>query len=594
MIKNLDLNTYFTGCMYIASDMAMQNQYNRALIACLCIKFLSPEMHAQFVDVSNSLMLNTNHTSGYLGTGVSFADFNGDDLDDLTFGHHGGQIRYYQGDGLIFEEVQFNIDNDLHESKSVLWADIDNDGDQDFLITNRNASNKLWMNQGDMEFLDATASCGISTSFLSKSYGASFGDYDNDGFIDLYICNYHTPIINHQNELYHNNGDGTFTDVTMISGAGNGLQQSFQSTWIDIDHDGFLDLHVINDRVDFKNSFYHNNGDGTFIDMADVWGADLGIYAMSSTFGDYDNDGDMDVYVTNGQEGNKLLANQLHEGMGFVDVTNLEGVEVQQLCWGACFIDSNNNRWKDLYVATGISVFSDYPNNYDFYPASPNAFFSYSGISPMQNLTDDIAQVEHHTFAIAKGDFNSDGFPDLVSHQLGINASVITSIPTENHFVKIRPQGTIANRDAIGAEVKVYHSLEQNQGANGFEVDVVFCGDKYLSQNSRHLQFGLGSCTQIDSVQVTWPGGSKEVFTGVLIDTTVVLIEGTSTDSDINDECPDPSFFCGNNTFWDETTFTCISIFNEDGCPSDVNNDGFTNVTDLLLLLLNFGTICAE
>ena len=91
-----------------------------------------------------------------------------------------------------------------------------------------------------------------------------------------------------------------------------------------------------------------------------------------------------------------------------------------------------------------------------------------------------------------------------------------------------------------------------------------------------------------------WPGGSKEVFTGVLIDTTVVLIEGTSTDSDINDECPDPSFFCGNNTFWDETTFTCISIFNEDGCPSDVNNDGFTNVTDLLLLLLNFGTICAE
>jgi len=104
-----------------------------------------------------------------------------------------------------------------------------------------------------------------------------------------------------------NNGDGTFTDVTEIAGVGNGLHQTFQSTWIDIDQDGLLDLHIINDRIDHLNAFYHNNGDGTFTDMAFAWGVNLGIYAMSSTFGDYDRDGDMDLYVTNGLFGNYLF-----------------------------------------------------------------------------------------------------------------------------------------------------------------------------------------------------------------------------------------------------------------------------------------------
>jgi hypothetical protein len=90
------------------------------IMTCLCLH----SVHAQFVNVSNDLLLSTNHTGGYLGSGVSFADFNGDEIDDLTFGHHAGQIRYYQGDGVGFEEVQLNIENGLYETKSVLWADI--------------------------------------------------------------------------------------------------------------------------------------------------------------------------------------------------------------------------------------------------------------------------------------------------------------------------------------------------------------------------------------------------------------------------------------------------------------------------------------
>ena len=550
-------------------------------MSCLCL----PSVNAQFVNASNDLQLFTDHTGGYLGSGLSFADFNGDDIDDLTFGHHAGQIRYYQGDGVGFEEIQLNIDNGVNESKSVLWADIDNDGDQDLLITNRNASNRLWMNSGNMQFTDVTSSCGISTSSLSRSYGASFGDYDNDGFIDLYICNYHTDVINIKNELYHNNGDGTFTDVTVSSGVGNGLQQSFQSTWIDIDKDRFLDLYVINDRLDYPNSFYLNNGDGTFVDMGPVWGADLEIYAMSSTFADYDCDGDMDLYVTNGSAGNVLLSNNLNQGMGFVNVTSSLGVEVNQLCWGACFIDHLNDSWLDLYVGTGFSVYTDYPNIFEEYPALSNAFFTSNGTGSL-DVSSELSEELQHTFAMSTGDFNNDGFPDLVSHQVGLNASVISAIPNENHYLKVRPQGTTVNRDAIGSEVYVYHSSAENTEVNAVKVDVVFCGDKYLSQNSRHLQFGLGSSTQVDSVVIQWPGGFPETFLGISIDSSVVLVEGSSIQ-----DCPNPASFCGSGTIWDEATQTCVS-FQEDLCPTDVNNDGFTSIQDLLELLGQFGTLC--
>jgi len=573
----------------------MNKHFIRVFILFFTVSSFVMNVNSQFVDVSSDLLLPTDHTGGFLGAGVSFADFNNDNIDDLTFGHHAGQIRFYQGDGVWFEEIQLNIVNDLNETKSVLWADIDNDGDQDFFITNRNASNKLWLNDGGMQFTDVTSSCGISTSIITKSYGASFGDYDNDGYIDLYICNFHPSIIPIENELYHNNGDGTFTDVTAITGVGNGFQQSFQSTWIDIDKDGFLDLHVINDRDSHQNSFYHNNGDGTFTDMAPDWGVNLSVWAMSSTFADYDRDGDLDLYVTNTLfVGNVLLSNNMNEGGGFIDVTDIEAVQVNQICWGACFIDHENDSWLDLYVASGMNAFTEYPAVFDQYGVQPNAFYSSSGVSPMLDISTETPQAEQYSFAIAKGDFNNDGFPDLVSHQIGEYASVISSTPNENHFLKVMPQGTSVNRDAIGAEVMVYHSEGLNTGVNTVNVDVVFCGDKYLSQNSRHLHFGLGTSSQIDSVVVQWPGAGVESFHGLSIDTSIVLIEGSSLDGGTNDECTDPWNFCGVGTTWDEVAETCISIFTEDVCPSDLNNDGYINVPDLLQLLINFDTICTE
>ena len=164
----------------------------------------------------------------------------------------------------------------------------------------------------------------------------------------------------------------------------------------------------------------------------------------------------------------------------------------------------------------------------------------------------------------------------------------MSATPNGNHFLKVMPQGTTSNRDAVGAEVMVYHSDGQNTGLNEVELDVVFCGDKYLSQNSRFLHFGLGSSTQIDSVVVQWPGGMSESFEWLSIDDSVVLVEGTS-----NQYCPSPSSFCGTGTEWDAETETCISVIELNPCVTDLDFDGNTAVSDLILLLSQFGVICA-
>ena len=571
--------------------MNLQMQFIRIFILFCIMSTIVIHVKSQLMNVSSDLQLATDHTGGFLGTGVSFSDFNGDDIDDLTFGHHEGQLRFYLGNNnetiAGFQEVILNISNDQSEAKMVLWADIDNDGDQDFLVTNRNASNKLWRNDGGLEFTDISEVSGISTNNDTKSYGASFGDYNNDGFLDLYICNYHTYVDSETNELYQNNGDGTFTDVTAFAGVGNGFAQSFQSTFIDIDLDGHLDLHVINDRIDYPNVFYKNNGDGTFLDMANMWSVNLGIYAMSSSLGDYDRDGDMDLYVTNGFEGNSLLRNDLNDSGVFVDIAVQEGLVVSQMCWGACWFDHNNDTWPDLYVASGMTAYTEIPDVFDDFGYQPNQFFVNQGASPMTNASSSTPEIDQYSFAVATGDYNNDGFPDIVSHQIGDHAIVLAGVPNENHYLKIRPQGVTVNRDAIGAVVKVFHS-------GGIEINAVFCGDKYLAQNSRHLHFGLGASTQIDSVVVQWPGGSEEAFTGIAIDTSIVIIEDSSLDGGTNDECPDPWNLCGIGTVWDGTSETCISIFTEDVCPSDLNNDGIINVPDLLVFLVYFGTICTE
>lgn len=566
---------------------------------------------AQFIDVSNHLLLETNHVAGYLGSGVSFVDFNNDGIDDLTFGDSNGAIKFYQCDGESFEQIDLGIEDPGAEVKSVSWVDIDNDGDLDFMTTNRLSPNKLWRNDSG-EFVDISSSCGLDQSHNTRSYGVSFGDYNNDGFIDFYICNYHTWIDSKENELYMNNGDGTFYETTEIAGVGNGFQQSFQSTFIDINDDGLLDLHVINDRLDMFNAFYMNNGDGTFTDKADEWNADLGILAMSSSFGDYDRDGDLDLYVTNGYDGNVLLENQILDGMGsFVDMTMNYGVGEYELCWGADWIDYDNDGYLDLYVSSGIDVYSMYPDVLGTFPEVSNSLYSNDGMMPFSQSYSDLPQSPQHTFAVASGDFNNDGFPDIVSHRLGTYASFLKGTPSNNKWLKVKLVGVNTNTLGIGCEIEV-NVIKPNGDMQSLHEKVI-SGENYLGQNSYTQIFGLSNSVEIESVVVYWTGGEEEYLGPFDMNSLITLVEG-ETDLDGNPsemlggctyegacnyveeavvdsgDC-DFSCLCGDGTVWDISQSKCVA---NNTCPTDVNSNGTTEVGDLLMILATYGFDCSE
>ena len=227
------------------------------LMLCGALMGTSKELSGQtsFLDVSNQLGIPSDQTGGYLGAGMSVADFNDDGIDDLSLAHHGGELKFYLGTGEGFDEYLLNLSDYPFEAKSVVWVDIDNDGDQDLFITYRLQPNRMYLNHGDLIMEDITETCGILIADR-RSYGASFGDYDNDGLLDLFVANYVSGSDEPFNELYHNLGNAQFEEVTFDLGMGQPLQQNFQGHWVDFNQDGLLDLHLIRDRLCFDNYYY--------------------------------------------------------------------------------------------------------------------------------------------------------------------------------------------------------------------------------------------------------------------------------------------------------------------------------------------------
>ena len=198
----------------------------------------------------------------------------------------------------------------------MLWVDYDNDLDYDLFVTTENMPEILYNNDGNFNCTDVTQFAGLY-GLPAVSEGISFGDLNNDGFLDFFLCRYmeigDTNDISHINLLFMNNGDGTFTDKTVATEIGNEIAPSFQGVWLDYNKDGWQDIYVINDKPFDANYLYKNNGDGTFTDMADSAGAGLMLNdPMSNTVGDFDNDSDLDIYMSNvgnlSTEG-KLLVN---------------------------------------------------------------------------------------------------------------------------------------------------------------------------------------------------------------------------------------------------------------------------------------------
>lgn len=472
--------------------------------------------------------VNTNLVFG--GHGVSFFDFNMDGWDDLTFVQENDTIVFYVNNEGLFEKVAFPVFFP-GETRQVLWVDYDNDGDYDLFITATSGLARLLENDGQFNFTDITLQAGLSP-FNANNFGVSFADYDNDGFLDLYVARYSmtgsTLNPEHVNALYKNNGDGTFTDVTVNAGVGDSIQPSFMGVWLDMNNDNYPDLYVINDRSLWGNSLYINNGDGTFTEQAAQYGLEMfGEDPMGVMVADYDNDGDLDMVLANGGPPTKPPRFYINNGDGtfYEDAANYGiDVPVTFMCtWGGVWFDMDNDSYLDFYLTTGLLMpASGEVRNYLFHSQDAEYFVD----SPTLFNFDHVAA----SYSVAKGDIDNDGYADLVVQ----NAKEYNSFlwrneygpTTNNNFIKVTLQGTVSNRMAIGSWIKVF--IDGQMLSHYTQL-----GENFISQDSQHHIFGVNDVNLIDSVIIEYQSGHKDVYYNLPVNEHYYFTEGETLNADI-------------------------------------------------------------
>ena len=466
------------------------------------------------------------------------------------------------GDGTFTDTGQKSKTGDTGYGMGCAIADYDNDGDQDLYVTNY-GPNVLYQNNGDGTFADGTERAAVGASQWSTS--AAFLDYDNDGELDLYVTNYvdftvatnkvcggytrtnpqgHRAIVEATRSycapleyrgvpdvLYRNNGDGTFADVAAAAGINDPSGKGLGVVALDYDSDGDQDLFIANDGT--PNFLYQNLGDGTFANAALTKGvahngAGESEAGMGVDFGDYDNDGDFDLFVANfSYETNTLYRN---EGVFFKDVTAAVGLAEPShrfLGFGTNFLDYDNDGDLDLYVANGhvldkIALFQsgvEYMQEHQlFRNDGDGSYTETSSISGEWFLHKQISR------GAAFGDYDGDGDVDVLVTNCGGEAKLVRNDGgSRENWLMVRTVGTQSNRDGIGARVRVVaEGLEQ--------IRQVRSGSSYLTASDPRLHFGLESRTKVDLVEVRWPSGLVQRLEQVPINEVLIIEEKVASE----------------------------------------------------------------
>ena len=391
--------------------------------------------------------------SGNKNRGISFADYDNDGDQDIYAYTRLNENRLYEnnGDGTFIDMAAVAGINYNGNTRAATWVDLNNDGFQDLYVANYQSPDIIYINNGpgidnQYTFTDITASSGIAIENFEDPKAVIAADYDNDGDLDIYLSNFNT-----QNRLYRNNGDLTFTDVVYISNTTD-VEMSMSAIFFDYDNDNDVDLYLVHD-FDIPNILYQNDGNGYFTDVSEELGVDYAGDGMGVDVADINNDGWMDIYITNLYENTLYLNNA--DGT-FTDISAAAGVQDYGMGWGTFFIDYDNDGWQDIYVINDTH-FSPYPN----------VLYRNEGDNTFQKIGQytDIAS-EQAGFGGACSDIDGDGFLDIVIANSGSaqGNQVFKNSGNDHHWIAFNLVGVRTNRNAVGAKVAiVYNGGEQQQ-----------------------------------------------------------------------------------------------------------------------------------
>ena len=516
----------------------------------------------QYEDVTAKAHIDFRHSFGEqklssimesTGSGCAWFDYNNDGLLDLYVlsGRHIDGVTNHSdpdgvnatnhlyrnnGDGTFTDVTQQAGVGGNGFAMGVTIGDFENDGYEDIYVTNWGSS-ILYHNNGDGTFTDITEKAGVQNHHFGV--GAAALDYDRDGRLDLFVGNYlkydpnaKEPFYSAEafpgpldydpdtNRLFHNNGDGTFTDVSKQSGIGSIPGRAMGVTVGDYDNDGWPDIYVANDQM--ASVLFHNNHDGTFTNVAQEQNVAFGEngespVSMGPIFADFDNSGWLDIFVSD-MRYHRLYHNAGKQGY-FTDVTVPSGiaqVSGQYVAWGDGVFDFDNDGRKDIFVVDG----------------------GLSWLIPMEDVllrnngngtfTDVSTQAGSYfqTKKVGRGacfaDYDNDGYTDAFIVRLGGKGILLHANPpagsARNHWLTLKLVGTKSNRDGFGARIEAVagdlRQMVENDPQSG-----------YLSQNDPRPHFGLGQHTQVDTLTIRWPSGTAQVLRNVKADQILTVTE---------------------------------------------------------------------
>ena len=493
--------------------------------------------------------------SYYSGVAIGVMDMNSDGLDDIVHLDDGNylMIEYQQADGTFLHVPITSVASDSEWSMSV--ADVDNDGHGDVLtggyynnikvvrISNNGADFELSTMPGP----DLFAQC------------SNFADINNDGWLDAFVC--HDDA---ESRIWGNNGDGTFSmaddwiDMSTLPPSDN--SGNYGSVWTDFDDDGDLDLYIakcrqgVSDPTDPRriNALFVNLGNNNYVESAGSFGLKIGAQSWTAEFGDIDNDGDFDCFITNHDVPNMLLEN---DGTGhFTDITASSGLPATAFPIQGLMRDFDNDGYLDILVA-----------------GASHHLFRNNGDKTFTEV-DILSDLQMESFAL--GDLNHDGYIDIYAGYADIYTSPgndpdiiwLNDGGTDNHFLTLSLEGTLSNRSAVGAKVKIF-------GPWGVQVREVRAGESYGISNSLALHFGLGEATEVDSLVVYWPAGGETVLTGVPADQFLHIEESGCVVSNVEVSADGSTTFCSGES---------VTLSGPDGALAYLWNTGDTTQSILV------------